>query len=173
MDYIPDYLAGLNDPQNIKYDVPELEEILKPTYGVIVYQEQVMEVVRKLAGFTAGQSDTIRKAMGKKIQNILDEYKPFFIYGSGNEVDSHTGEPYGIDGCVPRGIPEETAIKLWEKMERFAEYAFNKSHGCAYSMITMECAWLKYYYPCEYMTALVNAYIDDDKAKSYISDIKN
>lgn len=172
MDYIPDYLAGLNDPQNIKYDVPELKEILKPTYGVIVYQEQVMEVVRKLAGFTAGQSDTIRKAMGKKIQEILDEYKPYFIYGSVNAVDSHTGKPLGIAGCVPRGIPEETAVAIWEKMERFAKYAFNKSHGCAYSMITMKCAWLKYYYPCEYMTALVNAYIDDDKAKSYISDIK-
>lgn len=173
MDYIDDYLNGLKKPDDITYDDPMLESILSKTYGVIVYQEQVMDIVKKLAGFTAGQSDTIRKAMGKKIQELLDEFKPYFIYGSGDAIDPNTKQPFGIKGCIANGVPEDVATRLWAKMERFGEYAFNKSHACVYAVITIVCAWLKYYYPCEYMTSLLNTYIEDDKMKAYLGIIKS
>lgn len=169
MDYIPDYLSGINNPSSIQYDTPLLEEILAPTYGVTVYQEQVMFIVRKLAGFSMPQSDTIRKAMGKKKQEILDEYKPYFIYGSGDNVDHHTGEKLNIPGCVSNGISVDVAEKVWGKMKEFAKYAFNKSHAATYAVITITCAWLKHYYPVEYMAETINTYISNtDKVKSYI-----
>jgi DNA polymerase-3 subunit alpha len=174
MDYIPDYIRGMNNPEGIVYDTPLLEPILKPTYGVIVYQEQVMDIVRSLAGFTAGQSDTIRKAMGKKKQSILDEYKPYFIEGSGSAVDGHSGSPLDIKGCVENGILRETAEAIWEKMADFAKYAFNKSHAAAYSVLTVVCAWLKHYYPAPYMCATLNTYMDNnEKLAGYISNTKD
>lgn len=170
MDYIPDYEKGLKDSSTITYDTPELEPILKNTYGVMVYQEQVMQTVKALAGFSNAQADTIRKAMGKKKQAILDEYEPYFLYGSGDAKDDHTGKPLNIKGCVPSGISEEIAKSVWDKMKDFAKYAFNKSHAAGYAVITVTCAWLKKYYPAEYMTAALNSYIDNNaKLSGYLS----
>lgn len=169
MDYIPNYLEGIKHPDQITYDTPLLEEILKPTYGVTIYQEQVMFIVRKLAGFTMAQADVIRKAMGKKKEEILAEYKPYFIYGSKDAVDEHTGAKLNIPGCISNNIPEETANKIWMSMRDFAKYAFNKSHAADYAVITMTCAWLKHYYPVEYMAEEINIYIDNtDKMRAYI-----
>jgi len=170
MDYIPEYEVNLKNPNAIKYDTPLLEPILKNTYGVMVYQEQVMETVKDLAGFSNAQADTIRKAMGKKKQEILDEYKPYFLHGSGNAIDSHTGKPLNIKGCIENGVSEEVASAVWDKMKDFAKYAFNKSHAAGYSVITITCAWLKHYYPVHYMCAVCNAYIDNnDKLSGYLS----
>ena len=170
MDYIPDYIKGMKNPESIVYDVPQLEPILKNTYGVIVYQEQVMMTVRELAGFTMGQSDTIRKAMGKKKKEILDEYKPYFIEGSGEAVDGHTGKRLDIRGCIANGIPREKAEQIWEKMSNFASYAFNKSHAGVYAVITMTCAYLKHYFKVPYLCAMINTYIDSSpKLRGYIS----
>jgi len=174
MDYIPDYIKGIRNPESITYDVPELEPILKPTYGVIVYQEQVMEIVRALAGFTMGQSDTVRKAMGKKKQAILDEYCPYFLTGSGDNVDEYTGKPLNIIGCVANGISHVTAENIWNKMKKFAEYAFNKSHAAVYAVLTVVCAWLKHYHREIYMCSMINTYSDNVvKLRSYISTTKN
>ena len=172
MDYIPDYLKNLNNPDDIVYDTPELEPILKPTYGVIVFQEQVIQIVKALAGFTAGQADLIRKAMGKKREEILDEYKPYFIYGSGDNIDSHTELPLNIRGCVVNNIDENVASLIWDKMKDFGKYAFNKSHAAVYSVLTVTCAWLKHYYPAIYMTAMLNAYIEGQKLAGYINVVK-
>lgn len=170
MDFIGDYIRGKNDPSTIHYDCPQLKPILESTYGVIVYQEQVMQIVRALAGFTPGQADVIRKAMGKKKQDILDEYKPYFLYGSGNELDPHTGKPYGIVGCVANGISENIASGIWDKMESFAKYAFNKSHAAAYAVVAIQTAWLAYYYPAIFMKANLNVYKGNpDKLKFYLS----
>lgn len=169
MDYIPDYIKGINNPDEIVYDTPLLEPILKATYGVTVYQEQVMQIVQELAGFSLASADWIRKAMGKKKQDILDEYKPYFIYGSGDAVDSHTGKALNIPGCISKGISEEVATRVWDKMSDFAKYAFNKSHAAAYAVLTVTCGWLKYYYPTYYMCSMLNVYIDhSDKLKGYI-----
>lgn len=173
MDYIPDYINGMLNPGEIKYDVPQLEPILKATYGVICYQEQVMQIVRELAGFSMPQADHIRKAMGKKKQEILDEYKPYFIEGSGNNLDDH-GNVLNIAGCVANGIDKEVAEAIWDKMKDFAKYAFNKSHAAGYAVITVTCAWQKHYYPDIYMAAQLNAYITDaDKLKGYLAVAKN
>ncbi len=170
MDFIPDYINGKNDPTTIHYDCPQLEPILEPTYGCIVYQEQVMQIVRALAGFTPGQADTIRKGMSKKKQEILDEYKPYFIDGSGNAIDSHNGKPYGIIGCVNNGIDANVASGIWDKMESFAKYAFNKSHAAAYAVVAIQTAWLAYYYPVIFMKANLNVYKGNpDKLRFYLS----
>lgn len=170
LDFIPQYIENMRHPENIKYDIPLLEASLKDTYGVIVYQEEVMRIVRDLAGFTSGQSDTIRKGMAKKKREILDEYREYFIYGSGDKIDSHTGKPFGIKGCVSNGIPEQAAINLWESMSKFAEYAFNKSHAAAYAVLSATCAYLKHYHPAGYICSMLNAYIDVPvKVKAYIS----
>lgn len=173
MDYIPDYINGMLNPEEIEYNVPQLEPILKATYGVICYQEQVMQIVRELAGFSMPQADHIRKAMGKKKQEILDEYKPYFIEGSGNNLDDH-GNVLNIVGCVANGIDKEVAEAIWDKMKDFAKYAFNKSHAAGYAVITVTCAWQKYYYPDIYMAAQLNAYITDaEKLKGYLAVAKN
>lgn len=126
MDEIPNYLRNMANPEDIEYDVPEMEDLLSNTYGIIVYQEQVMHTVRKLAGFSAGESDVIRKAMGKKYQTIVDEYGEYFIYGSA-EIDkkliAEGKKPKNIKGCVANGIPEEKAKIIWDKMYKFAQYA--------------------------------------------------
>lgn len=169
MDEIPNYINGMMDENNIHYDCPQLEPILKNTYGVIVYQEQVMLAVRALAGFTAGQSDTIRKAMGKKKQEILDEYKPYFVDGSGQAIDSHSNQPYNIKGCVENGIDSVVAETIWGKMESFAKYAFNKSHAAAYAVVSIQTAWLAYYYPVIFLKANLNVYKGNpDKLRFYL-----
>lgn len=173
MDYIPDYINGMLNPDEIKYDTPQLEPILKSTYGVICYQEQVMQIVRSLAGFSMPQADHIRKAMSKKKQEILDEYKPYFIEGSGNNVDDH-GNVLNITGCIANGIEREVAEIIWDKMKDFAKYAFNKSHAAGYAVITCTCAWEKYYYPDIYMASQLNAYItESSKVKGYLAVSKN
>lgn len=168
MDFIPDYVQGMLNPDSIVYDCPELESILAGTYGVICYQEQVMQIVQTLAGFSQGDSDVIRKAMGKKKEDILVENREYFIYGSGDKVDSHSGNKMNIKGCIANGISEEIAVKIWDKMKDFAKYAFNKSHAAAYAVVTCKCAWIKHYFPSIYMCASLNTYILDDKFKGYI-----
>lgn len=159
--YIEEYTENILDPSKVTYDDPSMEEYLKSTGGIMLYQEQVMLLVRKMAGFTPGQADTIRKAMGKKHKEILDEFAEYFVTGSVEK---------GIKGCLANGIPENVARKVWSDMEKFAGYAFNKSHAVAYSMHTVRTAWLaRNYYP-EYMTAVLNANIKKaDKIRGYIS----
>lgn len=170
MDEIPNYINGMLNPSMRKYDTPELEPILNTTYGVLVYQEQVMQTVRDLAGFSKGQADLIRKSMGKKIMAILDEYKPYFINGSGESVDPKTKKPLNIKGCVANGIAEEIATLIWGKMENFAKYAFNKSHAGGYGVIAIQTAWMSYYYPVIFMKANLNTYITDPKkVKPYLA----
>ena len=154
MDYIDDYIRGKHNPSSIKYLTPELEGILSPTYGVIVYQEQVMQIVQKLAGFSMGRADLIRKAMGKKKQEIMDEEAPRFIYGD---------KELGIDGCVNRGISEHIAQKIWDQMVTFAKYAFNKSHAAAYAAIAMQTAYLKAHYALEFAAGLLTSVMDNTK----------
>lgn len=169
MDYIPDYINGIRDSSSIVYDTPKLEPILSSTYGVIVYQEQVMQLVRELAGFSMAAADYCRKAMGKKKQDILDEIKPYFISGSGDAIDEHTGKPYNIKGCIANGISEDIANAIWNKMSEFAKYAFNKSHAAVYAVLSVTCAWMKHYYSTYYMCSILNTYIDDDKLRGYIN----
>lgn len=164
MEYIPDYIKGMRNPNSIHYDLPQLKPILSNTYGVITYQEQVMVIVRELAGFSKGDADTVRKGMGKKKQDIIDEYGEYFVNGC---AEKH------IKGCVANGIDEELARSIWEKMRKFGEYAFNKSHAGVYSILTIVCAWLKYYYPHYYMCAIMNSYIEDKKLSGYINVAKS
>ena len=154
MDYIPDYIQNKHNPNDIKYITPELESILAPTYGIIVYQEQVMLIVQKLAGFSMGRADVVRKAMGKKKQEIMDQEGPHFINGD---------KELNIEGCTGRGISEEAAQKIWNQMVDFAKYAFNKSHAAAYAAISMQTAYLKANYPLEFAVGLLTSVMDDSK----------
>lgn len=154
MDYIPDYIQNKHNPNDIKYITPELESILAPTYGIIVYQEQVMLIVQKLAGFSMGRADVVRKAMGKKKQEIMDQEGPHFIHGD---------KELNIEGCTGRGISEEAAQKIWDQMVDFAKYAFNKSHAAAYAAISMQTAYLKANYPLEFAVGLLTSVMDDSK----------
>lgn len=169
MDYIPDYVAGMENPESIIYDTPELEPILKATYGQIVYQEQVMQVVQKLGGYSLGRADLVRRAMGKKKADIMAQEKEIFI--NGKIKDDGTIE---VPGCIRNGISKEIAEKVWHKMEDFCKYAFNKSHSAGYAVISIITAWLKYYYPIDFMASTINAFIDkSDKLKSYLSVCKD
>ena len=160
MDFIPDYIRGKNNQESITYVTPELESILEPTYGCIVYQEQVMQIVQKLAGYTMGQADNIRRAMSKKKQYVIDAERKNFVYGN---------EEQGIKGCVANGISEAAANSIYDSMVDFAKYAFNKSHAAAYAVISVQTAWLKYYYPVEFMAALMTSVIDNSaKASEYL-----
>ncbi len=160
MDFIPDYIRGKNNQESISYVTPELESILEPTYGCIVYQEQVMQIVQKLAGYTMGQADNIRRAMSKKKQYVIDAERQNFVYGN---------EEQGIKGCVANGISEAAANSIYDSMVDFAKYAFNKSHAAAYAVISVQTAWLKYRYPVEFMAALMTSVIDNsDKASEYL-----
>ncbi len=152
MDFIPKYIAGKNDRHNIVYDCPQLEPILKNTYGCIVYQEQVMQIVRDLAGYSYGQSDNVRRAMSKKKAKEMERNRNIFIYGDESE---------NIEGCIKRGISEETASKIYADMTDFAKYAFNKSHAAAYAVVSYQTAYLKYYYPKEFMAALLTSVMDN------------
>ena len=165
MDFIPKYLKGKNHPDEISYDCPELEPILKQTHGCIVYQEQVMQIVRDLAGFTLGRSDLLRRAMSKKKLKVMEEERKNFVYGN---------EEQGIDGCIRRGIKEQTANKIYDDMIDFAKYAFNKSHAAAYAVVSYQTAYLKYYYPVEFMAALMTSVIDNSsKVSEYILSCKH
>jgi DNA polymerase-3 subunit alpha len=157
MDFIPNYVRGKNNPDTITYVTPELESILEPTYGCIVYQEQVMQIVQKLAGYTMGQADNIRRAMSKKKQYVIDEERQSFVYGD---------EKRSIKGCVANGISEQAANSIYDSMVDFAKYAFNKSHAAAYAVISVQTAWLKCYYPVEYMAALMTSVIDNSSKEA-------
>ena len=160
MDFIPQYIKGKNHPETITYDCPQLEPILAPTYGCIVYQEQVMQIVRDLAGYTLGRSDLLRRAMSKKKGEVMERERKNFVYGNPEE---------GVPGCIANGIDEKTANKIYDEMIDFAKYAFNKSHAAAYAVVSYQTAWLKYYYPVEFMAALMTSVIDNPgKVSEYI-----
>ena len=145
MDFILQYIKGKNAPDQITYDCPQLEPILEPTYGCIVYQEQVMQIVRDLAGYTLGRSDLVRRAMAKKKAAVMAKERENFVYGNKEE---------GVPGCIANGISEQVANKIYDEMTDFAKYAFNKSHAAAYAVVSYQTAWLKYYYPVEFMAAV-------------------
>lgn len=160
MDFIPNYIRGKNNADTVTYVTPELQPILEPTYGCIVYQEQVMQIVQQLAGYTMGQADNIRRAMSKKKQYVIDEERQSFVYGDSER---------GIRGCVANGIDEKAANSIYDSMVDFAKYAFNKSHAAAYAVISVQTAWLKFYYPVEFMAALMTSVIDNSaKVAEYL-----
>lgn len=160
MDFIPQYIKGKNHAESIRYDCPQLEPILKSTYGCIVYQEQVMQIVRSLGGYTLGRSDLLRRAMSKKKASVMEKERQNFVYGNQEE---------GVPGCVNRGISEQIANKIYDEMIDFAKYAFNKSHAAAYAVVSYQTAFLKYYYPVEFMAALMTSVIDNpSKVAEYI-----
>lgn len=160
MDFIPQYIRGKNDAGSITYDCPQLEPILAPTYGCIVYQEQVMQIVRDLAGYTLGRSDLLRRAMSKKKGDVMQKERQIFVHGD-PEND--------VPGCIANGIDEKTANKIYDEMIDFAKYAFNKSHAAAYAVVAYQTAFLKYYYPVEFMAALMTSVIENPpKVAEYI-----
>ena len=160
MDFIPNYIRGKNNADTVTYVTPELQPILEPTYGCIVYQEQVMQIVQQLAGYTMGQAANIRRAMSKKKQYVIDAERQSFVYGDSER---------GIRGCVANGIDEKAANSIYDSMVDFAKYAFNKSHAAAYAVISVQTAWLKFYYPVEFMAALMTSVIDNSaKAAEYL-----
>ena len=160
MDFIPRYLKGKNDPEHITYECDALIPILQPTYGCIVYQEQVMQIVRDLGGYSLGRSDLVRRAMSKKKMKVMEKERRNFIYGNPEE---------GVCGCIANGISEKTAETIYNEMMDFAKYAFNKSHAAAYAVVSYQTAWLKYYYPTEFMAALLTSIIENStKISEYI-----
>lgn len=160
MDFIPKYIKGKSNFGTVTYLCPQLEPILSPTYGCIVYQEQVMQIVRDLGGYTLGRSDLVRRAMSKKKQAVMEKERANFVYGNPKE---------GVPGCVANGIPENVASKIYDEMMDFAKYAFNKSHAACYAVVSYQTAYLKYYYPVEFMAALMTSVIDNPgKVAEYI-----
>ena len=165
MEFKDDYINGKRNSTEIEYDCEELKPILKSTYGCIVYQEQVMQIVRELAGYSYGQSDLLRRAMSKKKDSVMRQERQNFVYGD---------EAKGIPGCVAKGVSEQVANKIYDKMIDFAKYAFNRSHAAAYAFITYQTAYLKYYYPKEYMAALLTSVMSNTgKVSEYILSSKN
>lgn len=160
MDFIPQYIKGKNNQDSVTYACPQLEAILKPTYGCIVYQEQVMQIVRDLAGYSWGRSDLVRRAMSKKKAYVMEQERKNFIYGNKDE---------GVKGCINNGIDEKVAGKIYDDMIDFAKYAFNKSHAACYAVVSFQTAYLKTYYPVEFMAALMTSVIDNtSKVAGYI-----
>ena len=160
MDFIPRYLKGKNDKDSITYECPQLEHILGPTYGCIVYQEQVMQIVRDLAGYTMGRSDLVRRAMSKKKAAVMEKERQNFVYGNPEEH---------VKGCIENGIDEKTANHIYDEMIDFARYAFNKSHAACYAVVAYQTAYLKYYYPKEFFAALMTSVMDNvNKVSEYI-----
>ena len=160
MDFIPQYIKGKNNAGSVTFDCPQLESILGPTYGCIVYQEQVMQIVRELAGYTMGRSDLVRRAMSKKKGSVMEQERQNFVYGNEEE---------GVVGCIKNGINEKIANKIYDEMIAFAKYAFNKSHAAAYAVVSYQTAYLKYYYPVEFMAALMSSVMDHTtKVSEYI-----
>ena len=164
MESIPRFIACKHDPKLIRYKHPALEPILSVTYGCIVYQEQVIEIFRRLAGYTMGQADMVRRAMSKKKRKEIERERQFFIYGDPDR---------GITGCVANGIPEEAAQAIYEEIDAFAEYAFNKAHAVSYAIVCYQTAWFKYHYPREYMAALLTSVLDSQaKVAEYIGECR-
>ncbi len=168
MDSIPKYITNRHNPQNIRYDTPLLKPILDVTYGCIVYQEQVMQVFRTLAGYSLGRADIVRRAMAKKKHDVMERERQFFIYGekdeNGNELCS---------GALANGVDEATANKIFNDMSSFSSYAFNKAHACAYSFVAYRTAYLKCHYPAEYYAALMTGMMDSgSKIALYTADAK-
>jgi len=160
MDFIPKYIKGKQNPESIVYDCPELVPILKTTHGCIVYQEQVMQIVRELAGYSYGRSDLVRRAMSKKKADVMAKERKNFVYGNEEE---------GVKGCIANGISEEIGNKIFDEMTDFAKYAFNKAHAACYAVVSYRTAWLKYYYPVEFMAALMTSVMDNPgKVTEYI-----
>lgn len=160
MDFIPKYVKGKNDRDSIVYSCPQLEKILAPTYGCIVYQEQVMQIVMELAGYTMGRSDLVRRAMSKKKTDVMERERQNFVYGNEEE---------GVPGCINRGIDEKVANHIFDEMTDFAKYAFNKSHAAAYAIVSYQTAFLKCYYPVEFMAALLTSVLGNSvKVSEYI-----
>jgi len=165
MDFIPKYIKGKNSHEAVVYSCPQLEPILAPTYGCIVYQEQVMQIVRDLGGYSLGRSDLVRRAMSKKKQSVMEKERANFVYGNPEE---------GVPGCISKGISEQVAGQIYEDMMDFAKYAFNKSHAACYAVVAYQTAYLKYYYPVEFMAALLTSVIDNPKKVSeYILTCRN
>ncbi len=168
MDQIPRYIRNKNNPKGIKYHHPLLENILNVTYGCMVYQEQVMQIVRELAGYSMGRSDLVRRAMSKKKVSVMEQERKNFIYGivdeQGNEI---------VKGAVKNGVDEATANKIFDEMMDFASYAFNKSHAAAYAVVAYQTAWLKHYYPTEFLAASLNSFLgSSDKVSQYVNECK-
>ena len=165
MDFIPKYLAGKKDPSAIQYQTPLLEPILNTTYGCIVYQEQVMQIVRDLAGYTMGRSDLVRRAMSKKKADVMAKERQNFVFGNPEE---------NVEGCISRGIPQQVAETIFDEMTDFAKYAFNKSHAAAYAVVAYQTAWLRYHYPIEFMASILTSVMEHPgKVISYIQSLKN
>ena len=168
MDSIPDYIKNKHNPELVQYDHPLLEPILKNSYGILVYQEQVMQICQSLGGFTLGHADVVRKAMGKKKVEIMEAQKTIFVYGG---INDSTGQP--VDGAIKRGVPEDVAIKIYDNMKPFARYAFNKSHAAAYAVLAYQTAYLKKYYEVEFFCSLLNNRIDKiEELSKYLSYLK-
>lgn len=164
MDFIPKYIEGKKNKESITYSCPQLEGILDNTYGCMVYQEQVMQIVRDLAGYSYGRSDLVRRAMSKKKIKEMERERKNFIYGNPEE---------GIQGCIANGIKEEVANTIFDEMTRFAEYAFNKSHAAGYAVVAYQTAYLKTHYPLEFMASLLTSVINYTlKSVEYIMDCK-
>lgn len=164
MDFIPQYIAGKNSVDPIHYDTPELEPILAPTYGCIVYQEQVMQIVMALAGYSLGRSDLVRRAMSKKKADVMAKERQYFVYGD---------EASGVPGCIKKGIDEKIANKIFDEMTDFASYAFNKSHAAAYAVVAFETAYLRCHYPLDFMAALLTSVRDNSqKLSKYIDAVR-
>ena len=165
MDFIPKYISGKNSTQEIRYDCPQLKPILETTYGCIVYQEQVMQIVRDLAGYSLGGADVLRRAMSKKKDSVMQAERKRFVYG-----DPETNVP----GCINNGISEAVANKIYDDMIDFAKYAFNKSHAAAYAVVSYQTAYLKYYFPVEFMAALMTSVMANmTKLAGYIQECKD
>ena len=165
MDFIPKYIAGKKDVQNITYEAPQLEPILSPTYGCIVYQEQVMQIVQKMGGYTLGRADEVRRAMSKKKLHVMEVERENFV--NGNEEE-------GVPGCKAIGVDADVANRIYDSMMDFAKYAFNKSHAACYAVVSMQTAWLKHYFPVEFMAALMTSVIDNQgKVSFYIMTCRN
>lgn len=165
MDEIPSYIKNMLTPSGIHYDIPKIKDIMAPTYNVIVYQEQVMFIVRLLAGFSKGDADGVRKAMGKKNEELLKMYGEYFLHGNKEKA---------ISGAVSGGLEKEVAEELWERMKKFGLYAFNKSHAVGYSDIAIRSAWLSYYYPSEFLAATLNSFLSKaDRIKQFMTVCKN
>ena len=168
MDQIPRYIKNKLDPTHSEYTHPALEPILNVTYGCMVYQEQVMQIVRDLAGYSLGRADLVRRAMGKKKLDVMAKEREYFIHGQTDEQGNIL-----IPGCVRNGIDEQSANKIFDEMAEFAKYAFNKSHAAAYAVVAYRTAYLKTYYPAEFMAATLNSFLGNlDKIPEYIAECK-
>lgn len=165
MDFIPKYIEGKKNPDGISYDCPEMQPILETTYGCIVYQEQVMQIVRDLAGYSMGRSDLVRRAMSKKKASVMAQERQNFVYG--NQED-------GIPGCVAKGISESVANRIYDEMTDFAKYAFNKSHAACYAVVAYQTAYLRKHYPSEFFAALMTSFMDNmSKTAEYIDIVRS